>query len=733
MSDVLLQSVPMLHPALATFGLAAAAIPVLIHLISRRRYRRVPWAAMSFLLAVHRRSARRVFLEQWLVLLLRVLALALLGLALARPYFSSAWATALTAGSVQRIILLDNSGSMNARAAGQPTRFERAQAVARRLVDSFPPRDPISVITVAAPARAHLADPVLERRLVRERLAAVSPTANVTDFVGALTLARDLVREGQHVRGNRTVYVISDFSAPYWPGPADDAPAAPAVLAAKALTAEAALTLVRVAPGDEGNVAVTNLAPEASLIGLQMPVRFTVTVANYGDTPRRDLAVQLRRGEQILRREPLPPVPAGGQVQASLATAFATPGTPVLEARVVADAADALPEDDARYVSVEVRSAAPVLLVDGRPGRTRLDGQVGYLATALAPRLDPHDTTVLEPKVVTEVELEAEPLPAYDVVVLGNVERLSARQWQYLERYVAEGGGLLIFAGDLLNTEDYNRNGHRGGAGPLPGRFGGPALPPGQVEAFTQFDVRSLTHPGVVEFAQVPDSGLFLAQVRQYLTFTPDLPRAEVLMRYTDGAPALILNGYGAGRVLVCTTTANLDWTNLPAKGDFVSLMANLVTTLAPPRGEQRNLLIGQTLQAPLAPSQTALPLRLRLPEGNWTEGKLVPAGAGLAFQYGPLEDRGTYVLSVGADNVNFVANGESMESDTRTCAGAALRALLGPSVPVLNDDEAARQGVPGGTGAARELAVPLLAILLLALLAESFAAMWLGSRREQA
>jgi hypothetical protein len=80
---------------------AAIAIPVAIHWWSRRRFQETPWAAMEFLLAALRKNARRMRLEQWLLLALRMALLAVLALALADPQWSSRTGPSLAAAPRQ--------------------------------------------------------------------------------------------------------------------------------------------------------------------------------------------------------------------------------------------------------------------------------------------------------------------------------------------------------------------------------------------------------------------------------------------------------------------------------------------------------------------------------------------------------------------------------------------------------------------------------------------------------
>ena len=130
------------------------------------------------------------------------------------------------------------------------------------------------------------------------------------------------------------------------------------------------------------------------------------------------------------------------------------------------------------------------------------------------------------------------------------------------------------------------------------------------------FKVGEVPHPIVSEFAALPLSGLFVARVTQYLPFEPDASRAEIVLHYTNGQPAVVASRFGGGRVVVCTTTANMDWTNLPAKGDYVSLVASVVSYLAPRTDKGRNVLVGQTVREPVTAAQASLPMQVVSPDG---------------------------------------------------------------------------------------------------------------------
>src|SRR4029077_497292 len=101
-------------PAFMVAGAALASIPIIIHILNRRRFRTVQWAAMEFLLRALRKNRRRLRFEQWLLLLVRCCVLGFLGLALARPMGCDQ--TPLVSVAAQRsglhVMVIDNSYSM---------------------------------------------------------------------------------------------------------------------------------------------------------------------------------------------------------------------------------------------------------------------------------------------------------------------------------------------------------------------------------------------------------------------------------------------------------------------------------------------------------------------------------------------------------------------------------------------------------------------------------------------
>ncbi len=173
-------------PAFAVAGLLLAGLPILIHILNRRRFRTVDWAAMEFLLRAMRKNRKRLRFEQWLLLATRCLVLALLGLALARPLSCSDTSLAAVGQKVGlHVFILDNSYS-TAYEAERPdarTHFEHEKHLVKQLIDQLAPGgESVAVITAGRPATAVLAKPTYDLQQARLAVERVHQSFGATDL-----------------------------------------------------------------------------------------------------------------------------------------------------------------------------------------------------------------------------------------------------------------------------------------------------------------------------------------------------------------------------------------------------------------------------------------------------------------------------------------------------------------------------------------------------------------------
>jgi len=152
-----------LNPLLL-WGLPLAAVPIVIHLLNRRRFQRVPWAAMEYLLAAMKRNRKRMRMEQWLVLLLRTLAVLLLISLVARPQLTG---SGLIGARAHHVVLLDDSASMWQR-SGSTTLHDKAREQIRQLADYLSINrggDLFSLVRTSRPGSPDLYPPAQRREI----------------------------------------------------------------------------------------------------------------------------------------------------------------------------------------------------------------------------------------------------------------------------------------------------------------------------------------------------------------------------------------------------------------------------------------------------------------------------------------------------------------------------------------------------------------------------------------
>ncbi|MDZ7619515.1 MAG: BatA domain-containing protein, partial [Patescibacteria group bacterium] len=264
------------------WGLLLVGVPVLIHLINMLRHRRVPWAAMEFLLQSQKRNRTWVALKQLLLLLMRMAAVAAIVLVLAQPLLRNELGRLFGGAKTHHIVLLDDSFSMSDRWA-DTSAFEQAKAVVRRVgAQAAAQQQPqtFTLVRFSRVGREHRGSDVDMLQVAVDRgfeaklealLDRLDPSELAAGPVPALAEAQRLLDGGDEQR--RIVYLVSDFRAREWNEPTE--------LRARmlAMTAEeTVLHLIHCVDRQRDNLAIVSLdaAPGTRAVGV--PVFAEVTV-----------------------------------------------------------------------------------------------------------------------------------------------------------------------------------------------------------------------------------------------------------------------------------------------------------------------------------------------------------------------------------------------------------------------------------------------------------------------
>ena len=170
-------SASFIHPGMALVGALCAAVPIVIHFLNRRRFKRIRWAAMEFLLTARKKTMRRMQFEQILLLLLRCAVMMLIGAAVARPLLTGG--AGIGTERRARAIILDNSYSMQQRDGDQITPLQQGKRWLQQFADQFDTTDSVSFVLAGAASHPVIDRPVIDHDLFKQRVKEVNAAREV--------------------------------------------------------------------------------------------------------------------------------------------------------------------------------------------------------------------------------------------------------------------------------------------------------------------------------------------------------------------------------------------------------------------------------------------------------------------------------------------------------------------------------------------------------------------------
>ncbi len=709
------------------YGLAAASVPILIHLLNRRKFQERPWAAMRFLVAAIRKNQRRIRIEQWLLLAIRCLLVMLAASAMAKPFLES-FGSVISGRRTHRVLVLDSSLSMGYSASGS-SRFDQAKTVAEQLVKDSRRGDAVSVVLMGDPPRVVIGDPSPNLAEVQKEVKELVQGHGGTDL-DATFEAVERVLDASSIAQKEIVF-LTDLQATSWRPRGDDAEKGLARVIAKLEARRPRSVVIDLGRSGTENRAVVDLQIQSPVVTPATTVLVRAVVRNFGPNRAEGVRARLTVDGRV-GPEQLVDLPVGEDVPIVFNQQFSSPGDHVVEASIEEDA---LPLDDRRRLVVPVRESVDVLLVDGDFKAEPYQAETDYMAQALAPSEDaPGQPDMMRVEVVPESQLARRDLEPFDVVCLCNVAQFSRPEVDALEDFLKQGGGVIVFSGDQVMAENYNRLLHVDGQGLLPAAVGEAVGDASKKESAFAFNPLGYRHPLLSEFRNQADTvvaGLTRASTWRYHKLTlPKDTKAQVALAFENGDPALIEAPRHRGAVFQAATTADADWTNWPVHQSYPPIMQRMVLEAAAGRAAERNIRVGQPYDQSFDPSAAGAPVAILTPRGQSRTAKLTAAGGVSQLHFEETDAAGAYQVKIGpplASEVAFAANPDPAESDPAKLDRTALAERL-PGwnfIHLTNWRELARNAA--SVGRRGELHRPLLYGVLILLLVESVAAWKFG------
>ena len=544
--------------ALFLSALAGLGIPVVLHLLLKRKSQRLRFSTVRFFVRQDEQASSKRKLRNLLLLALRLLLFALLVLAFARPYLPSSTLAGGGRSARQLVLVLDQSASLQAVDSGG-SRWPRAQKAARDLLSALRSDDRAALVTCGG--QVTIVSGFAPASVVAQKLTKLLPGTGGGDLTDGLREAARLVTLGDP-RLTTSITVISDLQKASAPN-----------LGAVPLPTDLEVTVVPVGDLAAPNIAVAELNLEPA-----NDISPHATIVSYGDEDLPALKTEFRIDGKVVLNQALPLV-AGGATNLNLTLPVMKPGWH--NAEFLVQSKDGLSLDDLRYQTFFIPEPVHVLLVEGRSGVRSFAEQTFFLSAALDPArgtTNPPSTRFTVRKILPEdlakslTDRSAVPRP--EVVLLPAIKQLSAEATQALHEFVNRGGGLLLFVGEETVPGRYHSD------------FGelSPVVLRATETANGDFGWRLGEHDqGSVFFAPFrgPNSGnLALATfTRRFNVVSAN--QSTVWARFDDNVPFLVGGKVGTGRVVWANTSSDTSWNDWPKHKTFVPWLHQTVVYLS--------------------------------------------------------------------------------------------------------------------------------------------------------
>lgn len=575
-----------LNPAFL-FGLLAAGIPVIIHLLNLRKLQRVEFSTLRFLRELQKNQIRKIKLKQWILLLLRVLLILFLVTAFSRPALKGVSVAGITSSAkTTAILIIDNSFSMEV-IDRDGSLFNKAKSSALALVNTLQEGDEIAVITTSDNgAEAQLTKNLTEVKKTIRELEISASKGNTGD---ALLKAVPLIE--QSLNYNREIFIFSDFQSGSFPD-IESATDLSTVLGERVHT-----YLIPIKKDGIYNTGIDDLRVNSEIFEQGKTISVTVTAVNHSKNKGSDCIISVYiNGERAAQKSVT--LNSG----AALSVDFDIPLTVSGHVTITAGLEeDDIAGDNFRYASFYAAERLNTLLLYDNVEDIR------FIQPALQAAFDSEKFTL-----TTRISSSAggTDLSAYNAIVL--VTGAAVINPAPVKKYLDAGkGGIMIFPSVQVKPDIYSsllQSLELPPSGVLAGT-------PGNTSRPFYFDKTELSHPlftGIFEKGKEKSAS---PDIYSYLQYFPG-GKGKSIITLADGTSAFSEHRSGSGRILLFTIPPSLQYSNLPLRALFVPLLYRSVYYLSGTGQKDSSVFAGELLRFGVPPAKKNQ-LKLSRPSGD--------------------------------------------------------------------------------------------------------------------
>lgn len=587
------------HPLMLS-GLGALAVPVIIHLLLRRKKKRLRFSTLQFLMKHDQQSSQRRKLRNWVLLAMRLLLVALLVTAFARPFIPQGGPGLAPRQKRQAIFVLDRSASMLA-AGMEGKRWTQAKELIQKTLAALDESDRAAL--VGCSTHTEILSTLVAPAALAKRVAALQPGYGTSILGEGLQQAVKLAAAADP-EAVTTVYLVSDLQLSAcrnlgdYPIPQD-------------------LELRLLCAGDvySPNLSITELQPE-----VREGAGPHLVVASFCDEDSQDTKLELAIDGRVVSSSRANLAP-----HTSTNIGFSVPALKSgwHEARASLQTKDSFELDNSRYATFFIPEPQHALVVKSRKSGRTFEQDSFFLAAALDPSQDSTNPVASDfslAQVAPEdlaSRLTSPGTPnAYNVVLVPGLRDVPREAARVLMDFVQAGGGLLLFLGDAVSANHYNNEFHS----LLPAQLGNVEVAPDPAFGWRigEFNTNA---PAFAIFSLRQSGDLTIPQFFKRYSLTPVEGSSSVAF-LEDGVPLVVVGRVGSGQVALVNSSADTSWSDWPKHKTFVPWLHSLCKQLAARTNHEHaqqltSLLAGDDAEMDLGPGARKAEFTMHSPDGQ--------------------------------------------------------------------------------------------------------------------
>jgi uncharacterized membrane protein len=627
-----------LNPAVL-FGLLAATIPVLIHLLNLRKLKRIEFSTLTFLKELQKNKIRKIKLKQWLLLALRVLIILFLVTAFARPTLKGTAIGGMTsAAKTTAVFILDNTPSMSI-VDEKGSYFNQAKVLINQLLNQLQEGDDAALILVSDQSPDDVKS-TASLTAFQKQLEAVKISDESGLLNNAIVKAAKVVSSSSNF--NKEIYILSDFQAGrlYDEGSLSDL--------SQLLNDKVRLYAFNLESKQAFNIGIDNFKLNTQIFGKDKPVSFSATVTDYSTQPADDQVVSLYIEGERSAQQSISLIP--GESKSIILDAVVKQVGLVNVSAEIED--DDILQDNRRYTSLYIPKNIPVVVFTDDVDDSRL------LNIALTSSDNETELSITQRNLS---QMNALDLTKYSVIVIIGSENHSG-EIEKLKSYVSNGGSILLMPGSKSTLQGFQNISNSLNIPP-------PLYAIGSVNSTSnviKFDKVDFDHPIFSDLFTNKEKKNIESPEIYYHFSTNTQGKGEQIISLIDGSAFLSEYKIDKGKILEINTAPVLSWSNFPLKSIFAALMNRIVYYLATKDQAQNEYYAGNTALIDLR-NNVLNQIKIERPDKTDDYIDLQDQSNSNFYDYNKTDLAGNYKVFSGSDIISeFSVNVDPHESVTK-------------------------------------------------------------------